>query len=63
MFTKFFILHIVYHLTMKFLSIISPFSEKHYLVNFSLVGNLILVSKIFDLHAVAPGLAWLWLKQ
>jgi hypothetical protein len=48
---------------MKFLSIISPFSEKQYLVNFSLVGNLILVSKIFDLRALAPGLAWLWLKQ
>jgi len=59
----FFILHIVCHLTMTFLSIVSPFSEIPYLVNFSLVRNLLLMSKIFDLPELAPGLAQLWSKQ
>jgi hypothetical protein len=42
---------------MKFLSITSPFSEIPYLVNFSLAGNLLLMSEIFDLPELALSLA------
>lgn len=55
--TKFFILHIICHLTVKFLSSISPFSEIPYLVNFNLAENLPLMSEIFDLPELVLRLA------